>query len=69
MSSSVMKRDNYRNQRELRRRPTKRQEQTTHGDVNVYECSDLAKWGSVTRTKTLLLAALRVWELKRRIAD
>jgi hypothetical protein len=30
---------------------------------------ELAPAGSLTRTKALLLAALRVWELKRRIGD
>ena len=64
-----MKRDNYRNQKELLRRRAKRQAQPTRGDANLNECSDLAAWGSVTRTKTLLLAALRVWELKQRTAD
>lgn len=29
----------------------------------------LAAAGSLTRTKALLLAALRVWELKHRISD
>lgn len=30
---------------------------------------ELAAPGSLTRTKALLLAALRVWELKHRIGD
>ncbi|MFN2541854.1 MAG: hypothetical protein ABR514_06780 [Chthoniobacterales bacterium] len=30
---------------------------------------ELAAVGSLTRTKALLLAALRVWELKHRIRD
>jgi hypothetical protein len=30
---------------------------------------ELAAAGSLTRTKALLLAALRVWELKHRISD
>ena len=30
---------------------------------------ELAAAGSLTRTKALLLAALRVWELKHRIRD
>jgi hypothetical protein len=30
---------------------------------------ELAAAGSLTRTKALLLAALRVWELKHRIGD
>jgi hypothetical protein len=30
---------------------------------------ELAAPGSLTRTKALLLAALRVWELKHRISD
>lgn len=31
--------------------------------------TQLAAAGSLTRTKALLLAALRVWELKHRIGD
>ena len=30
---------------------------------------ELAAAGTLTRTKSLLLAALRVWELKHRISD
>jgi hypothetical protein len=30
---------------------------------------DIAAAGTLTRTKALLLAALRVWELKHRISD
>ena len=30
---------------------------------------ELAPAGSLTRTKALLLAALRVWELKQRVGD
>ena len=30
---------------------------------------ELAPAGSLTRTKALLLAALRVWELKQRVRD
>jgi hypothetical protein len=33
------------------------------------EQEQLAAPGSLTRTKALLLAALRVWELKHRIGD
>jgi hypothetical protein len=33
------------------------------------EVRDLPAVGTLTRTKSLLLAALRVWELKHRISD
>jgi hypothetical protein len=33
------------------------------------EPRDLPAVGTLTRTKSLLLAALRVWELKHRISD
>ena len=33
------------------------------------EVRDLPAVGTLTRTKSLLLAALRVWELKHRITD
>jgi len=32
-------------------------------------CSDLPAAGTLARTKALLLAALRVWELKHRVGD
>jgi hypothetical protein len=37
----------------------------THADSE----REMAAVGSLTRTKALLLAALRVWELKHRIRD
>lgn len=44
-------------------RATKRSGGVQNGDP------ELAAPGSLTRTKALLLAALRVWELKHRIGD
>jgi hypothetical protein len=44
--------------RQLRKRKPRRKSQP-----------ELAPAGSLVRTKALLLAALRVWELKNRISD
>ena len=37
--------------------------------THAYPERELAAAGTLTRTKALLLAALRVWELKNRISD
>jgi hypothetical protein len=42
---------------------------TTPTDSNNNSTPHLAAAGSLTRTKALLLAALRVWELKHRIGE
>jgi anti-sigma28 factor (negative regulator of flagellin synthesis) len=41
----------------------------TAGATQVSGQREMAAAGSLTRTKALLLAALRVWELKHRIRD
>jgi hypothetical protein len=60
--------------RPRRARKAKSRRRTTrgHGKTAVSDHSgdpELAAPGSLTRTKALLLAALRVWELKHRISD
>jgi hypothetical protein len=50
-----------------RRRSRPRKQSSTNTYTN--DEPKLAPPGSLTRTKTLLLAALRVWELKHRIGD
>jgi hypothetical protein len=62
-----MKWDDCGNQLE-RRHPMKRR-QTKPRLVHVNTRGDLAAVDNLTRTKALLLAALRVWELKRRTVD
>lgn len=57
-----------------RPRKTKVRRRTTRSHGKTATASDhsdpeLAAPGSLTRTKALLLAALRVWELKHRIHD
>ena len=39
------------------------------GDAKADPATTMAAAGTLTRTKALLLAALRVWELKHRIHD
>jgi hypothetical protein len=41
----------------------------TGGTTQASGTRELAAAGSLTRTKALLLAALKVWELKHRIRD
>jgi hypothetical protein len=48
------------------RRPRGRAKTSANGAGNV---PHLAAAGSLTRTKALLLAALRVWELKHRVGE
>jgi hypothetical protein len=48
-----------------RSRPRKHSATNDHTDDE----HELAAPGSLTRTKSLLLAALRVWELKQRVSD
>jgi hypothetical protein len=50
-----------------RRRSRPRKQRATNTYTN--DEPELAAAGSLTRTKALLLAALRVWELKHRISD
>ncbi len=50
-----------------RRKPRGRAKKAASSDQN--GDPELAAPGSLTRTKALLLAALRVWELKHRIGD
>jgi len=50
-----------------RRRTRHRKQSGTNDHTN--DEPELAAAGSLTRTKALLLAALRVWELKHRIGD
>jgi hypothetical protein len=50
-----------------RRRSRPRKQSGTNAQIN--DEPELAPAGSLTRTKALLLAALRVWELKRRIGS
>jgi hypothetical protein len=46
-----------------------RPRKSTASNVQTEDEPELAAAGSLTRTKALLLAALRVWELKHRIND
>ena len=48
-----------------RRRSRHRKQSATNYHTN--DEPELAPAGSLTRTKSLLLAALRVWELKQRV--
>jgi hypothetical protein len=50
-----------------RRRSRPRKQSATNDYTN--DEPELAPAGSLTRTKALLLAALRVWELKQRVRD
>jgi len=50
-----------------RRRSQPRKQSAPNDHTNVEP--ELAAAGSLTRTKALLLAALRVWELKQRVSD
>jgi hypothetical protein len=50
-----------------RRRSRPRKQSATNDHTN--DEPELAPAGSLTRTKALLLAALRVWELKQRVGD
>jgi hypothetical protein len=50
-----------------RRRGRPRKQSATNDHSN--DEPELAAAGSLTRTKALLLAALRVWELKQRVGD
>jgi hypothetical protein len=50
-----------------RRKGRPRKQSGTNAQTN--DEPELAAAGSLTRTKALLLAALRVWELKHRISD
>ena len=49
------------------RRGRPRSKTSTNGQAN--GIPHLAAAGSLTRTKALLLAALRVWELKHRVGE
>ena len=51
-----------------RRKTRTRAKKSTPSD-QTGDAEQLAAPGSLTRTKALLLAALRVWELKHRIGD
>jgi hypothetical protein len=46
-----------------------RPRKSSASNVQTEDEPELAAAGSLTRTKALLLAALRVWELKHRIND
>jgi hypothetical protein len=50
-----------------RGRPRSSKNGTTHANGTANGVPHLAAAGSLTRTKALLLAALRVWELKHRV--
>jgi hypothetical protein len=50
------------------RRRSRARKQRAANDHTNHE-HELAAPGSLTRTKSLLLAALRVWELKQRVSD
>ena len=50
-----------------RRRGRPRKQGATNYHTN--DEPELAPAGTLTRTKALLLAALRVWELKQRVSD
>jgi len=50
-----------------RRRGRPRKQSANNDHTN--DESEIAAPGSLTRTKALLLAALRVWELKQRVRD
>jgi hypothetical protein len=50
-----------------RRRGRPRKQSANNDHTN--DEPEIAAPGSLTRTKTLLLAALRVWELKQRVRD
>jgi hypothetical protein len=50
-----------------RSRPRTRNGKTSHANGN-YDTA-MAAAGTLTRTKALLLAALRVWELKHRVGS
>jgi hypothetical protein len=41
----------------------------SHSDAKTDPATTMAAAGTLTRTKALLLAALRVWELKHRIRE
>ena len=51
-----------------RGRPRSRSASSTHR-ANADRETTMAAVGTLTRTKTLLLAALRVWELKHRVGE
>jgi hypothetical protein len=51
-----------------RGRPKSRSSSSSH-DANGNRETTMAAVGTLTRTKALLLAALRVWELKHRVND
>jgi hypothetical protein len=51
-----------------RGRPRSRSASSSH-DANGNRETTMAAVGTLTRTKALLLAALRVWELKHRIGE
>jgi len=57
--------------RERKSKARRRSRTRKQSSTNIYTNDEpkLAPPGSLTRTKTLLLAALRVWELKHRIGD
>jgi hypothetical protein len=50
-----------------RRKSRPRRQSATSDHTN--DEPELAPAGSLTRTKALLLAALRVWDLKQRVGD
>jgi len=50
------------------RRKRRARKQSATND-HTHDERELAPAGSLTRTKALLLAALRVWELKQRVRD
>lgn len=50
-------------------RPRGRPRKTAAAANGAATGSDLPAVGTLTRTKSLLLAALRVWELKQRIGE
>lgn len=50
-------------------RPVRRQKRKPRAKATRAAKGEIAPVSSLTRTKTLLLAAIKVWELKRRLND
>ena len=51
------------------RKPKGRSRNGSNGSTKPAAAPDLPAPGTLARTKALLLAALRVWELKHRVGD
>ena len=64
----TIKRGSY-EERHEQRSPLEKQRRTTASSHPLEGHRQHGAIDSLTRTKALLLAALRVWELRRRIAD